>query len=143
MGDGRTPTLIIAGRGDNSGTVTLEDARSAYPFPAYGGTREYEERWTRQEDEATAGKRVREYQPFAGPEQTLDFSATLVESVMEQLETWWLSPVPTVTVTYLGRTWPGDLVFFSAVPDELGPNDSNGPTEYIVSVRIDRDTEED
>lgn len=139
MGDGRTPTLRIQGRNGNPGDVLLEDARSAYPFPSQGGERLFEERWTRPGGSNSPARRRRVYRQWSGPEDSLEFSATVTAEQMVELRAIYRSAVPYVTVTYLHETWPGELVAFGAVPDELGPHDGSGPLEYIITARLDRD----
>lgn len=136
MGDGRTPTLTIAG---NSQTVVFVDERSAYPFPPISVNRVYQERLTRRAFTGP-GKTVRVYRLYSGSEQKLDFQATLVAAEMQKLLGMSRQDPPTVTVTYLETSWAGSLASFSASPDELGPNDATGPLEYLVSGSILRDS---
>lgn len=120
MGDGRTPTLVITG---SAGAVTLEDAKSSWPFAELQTEREYQQRRTR-------GGVVLVVQP--APVWRVPFQATLPRADMETLTEISEDDPPSVTVDYERRSWTGGLFDFSAVADPDAENEGEGPVEYKV-----------
>jgi len=144
MGDGRTPTITIVG-GNSEGTVTLTDAKSAWPFTAPEIQRDYQERKTR-ESSTGPGKTYRIYRPFNGSEVSLPFQATVDAADMLILLDIAQANPPLCEVTYLSgggytETWDATLADFKPLPDVGGDNDPDGPTEYIVSGTLLRESD--
>jgi len=144
MGDGRTPTITIVGA-DGEGTVTLVDEHSAWPFTAPEIQREYQERRTRQSSTGP-GKVFRIYRRFTGAEVTLPFQATVDAADMLKLLDIAQANPPLCGVTFLSgggwtETWDATLADFKAQPDVGGENDADGPTEYIVSGTLLRESD--
>lgn len=144
MGDGRTPTITIVG-GASEGTVTLTDAKSAWPFVAPQITRDYQERKTR-ESSTGPGKTYRIYRRFSGAEARLPVQATVDAADMLILLAIAKANPPLCGVTYLSggsytETWDATMSEFTPLPDVGGENDADGPTEYVVSFTLLRESD--
>lgn len=137
MGDGRTPTITVVG-GHSEGTVVFTDEQSTWPFSPISIRRRSEVRETR--DASTgANKTYIRYRLWNGSEQNLSFQATLPAAEALKLFAIAQADPPTCTVAYLSggsvaqTAWNAVLDEFELLPDVGGENDSNGPTEYVVS----------
>lgn len=117
MADGRTPTMTISGQ---SQTVTLEDVRSAFPFPAIAIQRSYQERQTR--DSSTgAGKTKRVYRSYSNAEESIQVQVPYLHpDNYAKLRTMIEADPPTVSVTYLHLTTQSfDLVELTPTPNDF------------------------
>lgn len=144
MGDGRTPTITIVGA-DSEGTVELTDEHSAWPFVAPQITRDFQERKTR-ESSTGPGKVYRIYRRFTGAEVRLPVQATVDAADMLILLAIAQADPPACAVTYLSgggytETWDATMPEFTPTPDKGGENDSDGPTEYVVSFTLLRESD--
>lgn len=129
MSTGRTPTLTIT---DGSETVTLEDIRSAYPFPAISVQREFTEKKTRA-SATGAGKTIRVYRQYSGAEETIRVSVPYLSS--EQYNTlrgFVEANPPTVSVSYLHWSVVScDMVSLDPIPDPFDwVNDKSFQTSF-------------
>lgn len=109
--------MTISGQ---SQTVTLEDVRAAFPFPAISVQRSYQERQTR--DSATgAGKTIRVYRSYSNAEESIQVQIPyLAPADYTKLRTMIEADPPTVTVTYLHLTAQSfDLVDLTPAPSDF------------------------
>lgn len=116
----------------DAGTVTLEDAHSAWPPPAMSSAREVSDRKTRNSSSGAA-KTISVVRRFSGSEVSIRGSIPhLLQSHHDILNDLHEADPPEVSVQYMGKTFDALLTVYDPRPDAFEP------TEYQAEFELRR-----